>query len=349
MNGEASVGALKAAMKLHHDPHPWDDLWRAVAVEHPVRDAWWDERNRPAAARPASRSRSTSAATGRTCRCTCPARSPRWPALTSSPNVRVALLGDYGLTWPWESLHVEALAWFDHWLKGRDTGILDGPPIRYVLPGADEWRTADTWPPPGTTHRELALRADGVLGDDEGAPGTRGLPDARRRPQPRPAPAPPTRRRLLTWTSEPLTDDLDVVGDIELRLDASATALDTAWIVTLQDVAPDGTADRRHRRLPAGQPARGRRGREPPGRAGARPAGTPQAVPVGEVVRYRDPAGAQRPAVRGRPPDPARASPATTRTRTLPRSWGSGTRASGRAPSTRCCRRHASCCPCCAH
>jgi uncharacterized protein len=23
-------------------------------------------------------------------------------------------------------MQVEALAWFDHWLKGRDTGILDG-------------------------------------------------------------------------------------------------------------------------------------------------------------------------------------------------------------------------------
>jgi hypothetical protein len=26
----------------------------------------------------------------------------------------------------------EALAWFDHWLKGHETGILDGPPIRYA-------------------------------------------------------------------------------------------------------------------------------------------------------------------------------------------------------------------------
>ncbi len=33
-----------------------------------------------------------------------------------------------------------------------------------------------------------------------------------------------------------------MVGDIELRLLASATASDTAWIATLQDVAPDGAA-----------------------------------------------------------------------------------------------------------
>lgn len=45
MNGEASVGLLKQALRLRHDPHPWDDLWRSVAVEHPVRDEWWDDRN----------------------------------------------------------------------------------------------------------------------------------------------------------------------------------------------------------------------------------------------------------------------------------------------------------------
>ena len=44
MNGESSVTMLHELLKLHHDPHPWDDLWRAMAVEHPLRDDWWDER-----------------------------------------------------------------------------------------------------------------------------------------------------------------------------------------------------------------------------------------------------------------------------------------------------------------
>ena len=38
-----------------------------------------------------------------------------------------------------------------------------------------------------------------------------------------------------------MTHDLDVVGDIEVQLDAISTASDTAWIVFLQDVATDGT------------------------------------------------------------------------------------------------------------
>ena len=69
-NGEAAMTGLKMLIKLHHDPHPWDDLWRSIVVEHPLRDA---------CGRTATfyrcytgwRSRSTSAATGKTCRCTC--------------------------------------------------------------------------------------------------------------------------------------------------------------------------------------------------------------------------------------------------------------------------------------
>jgi len=46
----------------------------------------------------------------------------------------------------------------------------------------------------------------------------------------------------LAWDTEPLPGDLDLLGNIELRLDATASAADTAWIATLQDVAPDGTS-----------------------------------------------------------------------------------------------------------
>ncbi len=93
------------------------------------------------------RCRPTWGATGRTSRCTSRRRSRRCERWRTHPVVRVGMLGEFGLTWPWESLHVEALAWFDHWLKGHDTGILEGPPIRYWMPGADEWRTSDVWPP----------------------------------------------------------------------------------------------------------------------------------------------------------------------------------------------------------
>jgi hypothetical protein len=70
MNGESSVTLMHAALKLHHDPHPWDDLWRSAAVEHPLRDDWWDERNLLPLLDRVEFPR-TSAVTGRTSRCTC--------------------------------------------------------------------------------------------------------------------------------------------------------------------------------------------------------------------------------------------------------------------------------------
>ena len=58
-----------------------------------------------------------------------PSTFTAWRHLTNSPCVRIGMLDEFGLTWPWESLHVEALAG-STWLKRRDTGILDGPPVR---------------------------------------------------------------------------------------------------------------------------------------------------------------------------------------------------------------------------
>jgi len=238
MNGESSVAVLHAALKLHHDPHPWDDLWQAIAVEHPLRDDWWDERDlRPLLDR-------VEVPTYLGCDWDnvplhLPSTFTALHDLVNAPEVRVGLLGEYGLTWPWESLHVEALAWYDHWLKGHDTGILEGPPIRYWMPVADDWRTSDSWPPASVAHRALALRADGALADDEGTPGQRSFlvlgPGLGRSTGSEGEPA------RLEWTSHTLEQDLDVVGDIEVELQASATAIDTSWIITLQDVAPDGT------------------------------------------------------------------------------------------------------------
>ena len=158
MNGESSIGIMKAALRLHHDPHPWDDLWRSVAVEHQVASLVGRAKRPPALER-CDDSRLSGLRLGECA--SPPPRHLRSPRVRWSHNdrVRVAMLGQFGLTWPWESLHVEALAWFDQWLKDRDTGILEGPPIRYWLPVADEWHASDTWPPPG-----LPIARAGPLG-----------------------------------------------------------------------------------------------------------------------------------------------------------------------------------------
>ena len=286
MNGEAAMTGLKLLQKLHHDPHPWDDLWRSIAVEHPFRDAWWEERN----LLPLLHRVEVPVYLG------CdwdnvpmhlPSTFTANSALTGSPHVQVALLGKHGLTWPWESLHIEALAWFDHWLKGEDTGILDGPRIRYVLPGSEGWCTAESWPISNVAHRALALCADGSLADSEGESGSRTfmtLGAGLGRVQTSETDPPPT----LTWTSEPLEHDLDVVGDIELQLEAVSTAPDTAWLVFLQDLDAVGHITE----VTAGYLRAGlREVDQENSRLGAPvlPCRNFQAVPVGEPVHYRIP------------------------------------------------------------
>jgi uncharacterized protein len=220
---------LQLVSRFRHDAHPWDALLDAITTEHPTRDSWWDDRD----------------LTGLLANVDIPvylggewSNVPlhltglfkAWEALAGNPQVRMSMLGEYSLPWPWESMHIEALAWFDHWLKGRDTGTLDGPAIRYFLPGADQWRTADSWPPPAT-HSALALNADGSLTADERPGERRYATDG--------ADAMPGH---LTWTSEPLPTDTDMVGQPELRLTATSTASGTAWILLLQDVDPEGNA-----------------------------------------------------------------------------------------------------------
>src|SRR5215475_11009186 len=67
----------------------------------------------------------------------------------------------------------EMLRWWDHWLKGVDTGVMDEPMLRAwmtesvkpashhkVLPG--RWVAEPSWPPPGITPRRLFLTDEGL-------------------------------------------------------------------------------------------------------------------------------------------------------------------------------------------
>jgi uncharacterized protein len=206
--------------------------------------------------------------------------------LKSSPHVQVAMLGDYGLTWPWESLHVEALAWFDHWLKGQDTGVLEGPPIRYIVEGDPNWRTSEVWPPQEAKHRAFALGAHGVLGGErsEGSRRMMILGTGMGRQRASETDPPDT----LLWDTPALTQDLDMAGEIELRLDAVSSAPDVAWILCLQDVDSAGkVTDITQGYLRAAL----REVDEAASRTGAPflPCRNFQAVPVGKTVSYRIP------------------------------------------------------------
>jgi uncharacterized protein len=93
---------------------------------------------------------------------------------------------------------------------------------------------------------------------------------------------------FLEWTSAPLAHDVDIIGPIELRLDAACTALDTAFIAVLQDVYEDGKATN----ITAGYLRAGlRRVDEEQSKQTmpVLPCDTFEAVPIGQKVTYRIP------------------------------------------------------------
>jgi len=141
---------------------------------------------------------------------------------------------------------------------GRDTGITDGPPIRYVLPGKHGWNTSGTWPPSGFEHRALWLRADGGLADEEGEPGERsyvtlGSGLKRRAPKPTDPPA------MLRWTGPPLEAPLDLVGNAEV-ICASIVHRHRHRLDPHAPGHPRGrNRGRHHRRVAARRSAHGRR------------------------------------------------------------------------------------------
>ena len=51
------------------------------------------------------------------------------------------------------------LRWYDQWLKGIDSGIMEEPAVTYWVMGANEWRRGADWPLPETKWTKLYLPA----------------------------------------------------------------------------------------------------------------------------------------------------------------------------------------------
>lgn len=78
----------------------------------------------------------------------------------SSPHRMLSVSYNGHSTGPAFDPIAQAMRWFDLWLKGEDhTGMareMAESPVRYYVPGANQWRTASSWPPAGTTLRLFA-------------------------------------------------------------------------------------------------------------------------------------------------------------------------------------------------
>jgi uncharacterized protein len=155
--------------------------------------------------------------------------------------------------------------WFDYWLKGEETGIMEEPPVLYS-PRAwiadradyvpDDWLGAERWPPPGTRPQRLYLRGDGSLS----AAGPGGAPRNYKYDPRRPIPTIGGRNMLidpgprdqrpvqslpnygLIYRCEILERDLTIAGNVRLALHIQSSCPDTDFIAKLIELEPDGRA-----------------------------------------------------------------------------------------------------------
>jgi predicted acyl esterase len=177
-----------------------------------------------------------------------------------------AIVGPWNHTFPNDAVpgpqiewRNEAVRWFDHWLKGRDTGVEHDPrlviymqhwhppdPTLENVPG--EWRREDVWPPKDARPSMLFLQSDHLLAETAAQADTHQLKyvpsigveagfwwgellsDVR-----------PVDAFSLVYDSAPLRDDVAILGRPHALLRASATAPLADWFARLSDVAPDGT------------------------------------------------------------------------------------------------------------
>lgn len=152
--------------------------------------------------------------------------------------------------------------WFAYHLKGK--GSIQFPEAQTFQTGSNEWKSYDQWPPVKLTQeRNLYFHANGKLSFE---PPTEDGEKAFDSYVSDPANPVPYRKRpievtysrgsgwgawltedqrfaanrsdVVSWETEPLTEDVVITGAIKAKLFASTTGSDSDWIVKLIDVYP---------------------------------------------------------------------------------------------------------------
>jgi predicted acyl esterase len=195
---------------------------------------------------------------------------PRLLAGLSCP--RRGLIGPWAHSYPYDvtvepaiGWLQEVLRWCDHWLKGRDTGIMEEPMLRVWMqdsvaprtcyrdrPG--RWVGEADWPSPRIAMRRLALGAGGVLGaGGEGvaticSPLWVGLAAGEVGRYGDDADWATDQREddggSLVFVTEPLDAPLEILGAPQLRLRFASDRPRALVSVRLNDVAPSGASTR---------------------------------------------------------------------------------------------------------
>jgi putative CocE/NonD family hydrolase len=157
-------------------------------------------------------------------------------------------------------MRLEMLRWYDHWLKDNDTGILEEPPVKLFIRGWDEgYRTEDEWPLKRCQYTKFYLHAGPAGAVDSLNDGglSRELPVPEESSFEFEYPNPdwgglmgigtgkfvsgllnPT-ATVLTFSSNPMEEPLEIIGPVTLVLYASSTEKDADFYVRLVDQEPD--------------------------------------------------------------------------------------------------------------
>jgi putative CocE/NonD family hydrolase len=154
--------------------------------------------------------------------------------------------------------------WFDYWLRGQ--GELHLAEATTFETGTNEWKRYDAWPPKrGMEARRLYFREGHRLLFEAPVAGQEFdeyVSDPANPVPYRPRPVTPTypgpewpvwlvedqrfvdhRPDVLSWQTEPLSEDLHVAGDIVAVLFASTSGTDSDWVVKLIDVYSEDAAN----------------------------------------------------------------------------------------------------------
>lgn len=161
-------------------------------------------------------------------------------------------------------------AWFDLWLKNeKSDAVAQMPKVQYFTMGSNKWQSSDVWPPAEAVMTTYYLDSEGKANTRNGN-GKLSLQKPKKTSQDtfQYDPLNPVnsyggnvcctgnavqggsydqqemelRDDILVYTSEPLTEGIEISGFIESYLYLSSDAKDTDVTIKLIDVYPDGKA-----------------------------------------------------------------------------------------------------------
>lgn len=134
---------------------------------------------------------------------------------------------------PLYQLQDEAVRWFDHWLRGIDTGIADEPAIRCFMPPTGHWRAFESWPPEDARWMEFYLHEHGVLSEHEFWPneGVDNLDEST------------FGHGELVYRTPPLVEETELLGPVVLNLFVSCTGPEALIFATLLAVDAEGNEE----------------------------------------------------------------------------------------------------------